>query len=126
MVPSIEALNTVAIEFGRERVLVFRHLMATEPKEREEAEKTIQETRARIEKAFKDYEPLVANDEDRRLLDAERKAFDEYRKGVDGLLALSRAQLDRGGQAGAQATRPQGGRLQRAAQRPHALQQGAR
>jgi methyl-accepting chemotaxis protein len=92
VVPSIEALNTVAIEFGRERVLVFRHLMATEPKEREEAEKTIQETRARIEKAFKDYEPLVANDEDRRLLDAERKAFDEYRKGVDGLLALSRAQ----------------------------------
>jgi methyl-accepting chemotaxis protein len=92
VVPSIEALNTVAIEFGRARVRVFRHLMATEPKEREDAEKTIQETRAKIDKAFKDYEPLVANDEDRRLLDAERKAFDEYRKGVDGLLALSRAQ----------------------------------
>ncbi len=90
IVPSIEVLNIVAVEFGRARVRVFRHLMATEPNEWDDAEKTIQETRTRIDKAFKDYEALVANDEDRRLLDAERNAFTEYKKRVDALLVLSR------------------------------------
>ncbi|WP_298603873.1 methyl-accepting chemotaxis protein [Zoogloea sp.] len=90
IVPSIEALNIVAVEFGRARVRVFRHLMATEPNEWDDAEKTIQETRAKIDKAFKDYEALITNDEDRRLLDAERNAFTEYKKRVDALLVLSR------------------------------------
>ena len=92
VVPSIEVLNVIAVEFGRARIRVFRHLMATDTAEREEAEKTIQETRVKIDKAFKDYEALVTNDEDKRLLDAERQAFDEYKTAVDALLALSRAQ----------------------------------
>ena len=91
VVPSIETLNTIAVEFGRARVRVFRHILATEPSEWDNAEKTIQETRAKIDKAFKDYDALVANDEDRRLLDAERNAFTEYKKRVDALLVLSRA-----------------------------------
>jgi methyl-accepting chemotaxis protein len=33
VVPSIEALNTVAIEFGWARVRVFRHLMATDARQ---------------------------------------------------------------------------------------------
>ena len=67
VVPSIETLNIIAVEFGRARVRVFRHIMATDPKEKEDAEKTIQETRAKIDKAFKDYEALVTNADDLRL-----------------------------------------------------------
>ncbi len=91
VVPSIEALNVIAVEFGRERIRVFRHLLATEPQEWDDAEKTIRESREKIDKAFKDYEPLVTNDEDKRLLEAERKAFAEYKTAVDALLVMSRS-----------------------------------
>ncbi len=91
VVPSIEALNVIAVEFGRARIRVFRHLLATEPQEWDDAEKTIRESREKIDKAFKDYEPLVTNDEDKRLLEAERKAFAEYKTAVDALLVMSRS-----------------------------------
>ena len=61
VVPSIETLNIIAVEFGRARVRVFRHIMATDPKEKEDAEKTIQETRAKIDKALFDISHLTDN-----------------------------------------------------------------
>ena len=91
VVPSVEALNTIAVEFGRARVRVFWHILATDPKEWDAAEKGIQESRARIAQAFKDYEPTIVSDEDRRLLEAERQAFADYRKSVDEVLVMSRA-----------------------------------
>lgn len=91
VVPSVEALNTIAVEFGRARVRVFWHILATDPKEWDAAEKGIQESRARIAQAFKDYEPTIVSDEDRRLLEAEHQAFADYRKSVDEVLVMSRA-----------------------------------
>ena len=91
VVPSMEALNTITLDFGRLRVRTFRHILASDPAEHAAAEKTIQESRARIEKAFNDYEAYVADAEDKRLLEAERKTMAEYTKAVDGMLAISRA-----------------------------------
>ena len=91
VVPSMEALNTITLDFGRLRVWTFRHILASDPAEHAAAEKTIQESRARIEKAFNDYEAYVADAEDKRLLEAERKTMAEYTKAVDGMLAISRA-----------------------------------
>ena len=91
VVPSMEALNNIALDFGRLRVRTFRHILASDPAEHAAAEKTIQESRARIEKAFNDYEAYVADAEDKRLLEAERKTMAEYTKAVDAMLAISRA-----------------------------------
>ena len=91
VVPSMEALNNIALDFGHLRVRTFRHILASDPAEHAAAEKTIQESRARIEKAFNDYEAYVADAEDKRLLEAERKTMAEYTKAVDGMLAISRA-----------------------------------
>ena len=91
VVPSIEALNSVGMDFGRLRVRAFRHLLATDAAGQEAAEKTIQESHAKIEKALKSYEAYLSDAEDKRLLDAERKTLADYDKALDALLATSRA-----------------------------------
>lgn len=90
VVPSILTLNKAIVAFGSARVRVFRHVLATDSKAMADAEAQIQESRRRIEEALKDYEPLVINAEDRRLLDSERAALAEYNRGVDHALDLSR------------------------------------
>ena len=42
--------------------------------------------REHVRKSFKDYESLIADDEDRRLLEAERASFDRYNKNIDEVL----------------------------------------
>ncbi|HMY50662.1 MAG TPA: methyl-accepting chemotaxis protein [Rhodocyclaceae bacterium] len=91
VVPSIEVLNKVAVEFGRLRVRVYRHVMNTDEKAMQEVEATIMAGREHVRKFFKDYEPLIADDEDRRLLEAERASFDRYNKNIDEVLVASRA-----------------------------------
>ncbi len=91
VVPSISLLNDAAMDFGHERIRVSRHALALDAKEKEDAEKTILAARAKIDKAFRDYEPLIANAEDRSMLEAERKALLEYSKAADSALELSRA-----------------------------------
>ena len=86
VVPSIEVLNKVAVEFGRLRVRVYRHVMNTDEKAMQEVEATIMAGREHVRKFFKDYEPLIADDEDRRLLEAERASFDRYNKNIDEVL----------------------------------------
>ena len=91
VVPSIEVLNRVAVDFGRLRIRAYRHVLATDPKEIESVDKQIIEGRAAVEKSFKDYEPLISDNEDKRLLELERSAFSEYNKGIDQALEHSRA-----------------------------------
>ncbi|MBT9498382.1 MAG: MCP four helix bundle domain-containing protein [Zoogloea sp.] len=91
VVPSIEVLNRVAVDFGRLRVRTYRHVLVTDTKEIENVDKQILESRAAVEKSFKDYEPLLSDDEDKRLLELERAAFSAYNKGIDQALELSRA-----------------------------------
>ena len=91
VVPSIALLNDAAMNFGRERIQLFRHALALDAKEKEEAEKTILESRAKIDKALRDYEAFISNAEDKSMLEAERKAMAEYDKVADKVLELSRA-----------------------------------
>ncbi len=91
VVPSIELLNRVTSEFGRARVRAYRIIVQTDPADRAKLEKMLGEARAHMDKALKDYEQLVANDEDRKLLDAERATLTRYNKAIDEALALARA-----------------------------------
>ena len=90
VVPSILVLNEAIANFGFVRVRVYRHVLNTDEKAMAEIEGTIVEGRRTIEKALKDYEPLVSNAEDKQLLDTERAELAEYNRKVDGILELSR------------------------------------
>ena len=90
VVPSMLILSETAIDTGRLRVRIYRHVLASDAKEVAEIEKTIQSARDAITQQFKAYEQLIFDAEDRQLLEAERTAFHEYNKRIDEVLALSR------------------------------------
>ena len=90
VVPSIELLNKVSVEFGRLRVRIYRHAISS-PEEKTEIEKTITDSQTKLNQHLKDYENFISNAEDRRLLDEERKAVAELNQQLDGALAVSRA-----------------------------------
>ncbi|MBN9697274.1 MAG: methyl-accepting chemotaxis protein [Zoogloea sp.] len=90
VVPSLLVLSDAEVNTGRLRVRIYRHVLATDPKEMAEIDQSIQAAREAIEKDFKAYEPLLVDAEDRQFLEAERAALHEYNKQVDTLLVLSR------------------------------------
>jgi methyl-accepting chemotaxis protein len=90
IVPSILVLDQATLELGHLRVAIYRHAMSTDPQKKTELEGAITKTRTAIAKAFKDYEPLVSDDQDRSLLSADQSAFTEYNKGIDHALETSR------------------------------------
>ncbi|MDD2990678.1 MAG: methyl-accepting chemotaxis protein [Zoogloea sp.] len=91
VVPSIEILNTIAIEFGRLRIRVYRHGLATDAEEMARIETTIGETRKALEQALKDYESYISNDEDQRLLNNERAEYVRLNELITAILPVSRA-----------------------------------
>jgi methyl-accepting chemotaxis protein len=91
IVPSILLLDKAILELGHLRVRIYRHALNTDAKQKADLETKIAEARAAIAKSFKDYEALLANDEDRRLLNAEHASFEQYNKGMDHALEVSRA-----------------------------------
>ena len=90
VVPSLETLNKVSTEFGRLRLRVYRHVLATEAAEKAEIDKSINEARGWIDQTLSKYQDLISDAEDKRLLEAEKVAIVEYNKAVDSVLVVSR------------------------------------
>ncbi|GAB2181010.1 methyl-accepting chemotaxis protein [Denitratisoma sp. agr-D3] len=90
VVPSILVLDQTLLEFNRLRIRTYRHQLLTDAKAKADLDKEIVKAKEEIEKGFKAYEPLVMNEEDKRLLDAERGYFSTYIKANDALLEASR------------------------------------
>ncbi len=90
VVPSIEILNKVAIEFGLLRVRVYRHGLATDAEVMAKIETSISESRAVLDRALKDYESVISNDEDRRLLESERSELARLNRMIDAIISVSR------------------------------------
>ena len=90
VVPSILLLDKADNQFGRLRVRMYRHILATDDKERAKAEALIKEALDGIEKAFKEYEKVIANDEDKRLLELDKAGLREYLQGYDEVISESR------------------------------------
>lgn len=90
VVPSILVLDKADNQFGRLRVRLYRHVISNDEKDKAKAEELIKESIAGLEKAFKDYEPLVINDEDKRLLTEDKATLKAYMAGFDEILTESR------------------------------------
>lgn len=90
VVPSILVLDRGLLELNRLRIRTYRHHELTDAKAKADTEKGIGKAKNEIEKAFKEYEPLVINEEDKRLLEAEKAEFINYTKINDALVDASR------------------------------------
>jgi methyl-accepting chemotaxis protein len=89
-VPSLLVLGEALNHFQNIRTTAFRHILNTDDAKMAELDRTIQERRNSVEKYFKEYEPLLSNDEDKHFLEVDRSLFKEYLVGLDQALALSR------------------------------------
>jgi methyl-accepting chemotaxis protein len=76
--PSIEKLAETRQAFMITRINVMRLLMTTEPEAKGEAEKRIEQPAAAVLKKLAEYEKLLSNDEDKKLLQTDLSIFNNY------------------------------------------------
>lgn len=94
--PSVETLHRATIGFNQARTLALYHILSSHipsnnaDEVKADYDKRVSEALAQSGKAFKDYEALISNDEDRRLLEREKGLLAEYAKGLVPVLAASR------------------------------------
>ncbi|SDH39195.1 methyl-accepting chemotaxis protein [Propionivibrio dicarboxylicus] len=93
-VPSVETLHRAIAGFSQIRVQVLYHILSSHmqsdsPDIKAEIQKKIDDAFVETEKALKDYEALISNDEDRKLLEADRAALAGYKRANEPILAAS-------------------------------------
>ncbi|MDR3578731.1 MAG: MCP four helix bundle domain-containing protein [Oryzomonas sp.] len=88
--PSIVVLGKVMKGYGDITKKTYQHVLNTDDTAMANIEKAISEDRERIDKALKDYEPLVSDDKDKKMLADDRAVLIEVATVRDKVLALSR------------------------------------
>ncbi len=91
VVPSIHTLDTAVRDFGRLRVRLYRHVLLSDTGVKADVARSIKDSQELVSKALKEYESLISDDEDRRLLAADVAIFADYSSRIEGLLTLSQA-----------------------------------
>ena len=89
-VPSLLTLNQAIISYFQIQTQTLSHAVTNDPKVKLDIEKTLEEAIAQMEKDLKNYEALVSNEDDKRLLDAEKATLVAYLNVVDVIRAASR------------------------------------
>ena len=89
IVPSMLILDDATRSFGQLRVRLHRLQLNRDPAKRPEIESSIVTAKAELGKAMKDYEPLLLDEKDRRLLAADNFALNQYLGFVDVILSGS-------------------------------------
>jgi two-component system sensor histidine kinase/response regulator len=95
IVPSLLKLDDATRNFGLLRVRLYRHLLSAEPGKRRDIEILIDEARMDLQKNLEDYVPLLADQKDRALLEAEVSVLAEYSKHIGNILAASNGSQDK-------------------------------
>ena len=95
-VPSIQLIHRAALSFAQARTLALYHVLSSHVPANNADEvkvdygKRISDALAQTDKALKDYEALVSNEEDQRFLGAEKAMLIEYVKSMVPVLEASR------------------------------------
>ncbi len=79
---SIKILGNVRNEFQRSRVNMYAHALVADGAAKDEVEKSLKTIEAKIGAGLKDYEKSLSNDEDKRLLEEEKRQLAVYSKVV--------------------------------------------
>ncbi|NRH40701.1 methyl-accepting chemotaxis protein [Pseudomonas sp. Snoq117.2] len=93
-VPSILGIDAIDAHSADIITGIYRHLAADGDVATREAEKELTEAQQLTEKALKDYEPLISDEADRRMLQDDRQAIVALNDLVATVLPLSRASQD--------------------------------
>jgi methyl-accepting chemotaxis protein len=89
--PSIIALDEMQDALTLLRTGTYRHVIAHDDAQKEKDQQAINTQDKRFDDALARYQQsLIVNEEDRKLLERERKLMQEYRSARDALLQLSR------------------------------------
>ena len=89
---SIQKLSKVQKSLLMLRVSVYAHVLNNDPFSRLTFDKRVEDDTKRLQESFKDYESHVANEEDRKLLEADRKGVTVFLELVDKqIIPLSRS-----------------------------------
>ena len=89
-VPSIVSLNKLRNTVNTQTQLVYTHILSTDDKTMADIDATLKTNQNDIQAALEDYAKLTSDDEDRRLLDADRKGIADFLQGAEAVLELSR------------------------------------
>jgi methyl-accepting chemotaxis protein len=90
-VPSLHVLGEAETHLATARVNFWRHLAESDSAALANYESKIAASRQSIAKALKDYEPLISDDTDKGMLQADRDDIAAYDQLIDEALAASRA-----------------------------------
>jgi methyl-accepting chemotaxis protein len=88
--PSVRVLGELRAGVITYRNVIREHMLGETAEEKEAAEKTLATVVESNTKIRQQYEPLVTSPEERALYGEWSKAWDEYRKGTQEVMALSR------------------------------------
>jgi methyl-accepting chemotaxis protein len=93
--PSVRALSDLRSGTITYRNLVRKHLLSETAEDKVAAEKRLEETVQSNTKIRNAYLPLITSPEERAIYDAWVQKWTEYKKGAEGVLALSRSSIGR-------------------------------
>ncbi|MCP3471198.1 methyl-accepting chemotaxis protein [Bradyrhizobium sp. CCGUVB1N3] len=88
--PSVRVLGELRANVLTYRTVVRAHLLAETTEEKLAAEKTAGEVIDALAKSRKEYEPMITSPEERALYAEWSKLWNDYKKGTDDVMALSR------------------------------------
>ncbi len=91
VVPSIQVLDDAFAPIADTRTKMWQHVMASDAAIKNMLEEKIASNRKKADEALKAYEPLISDDDDKRLLAADRAALAEFDALREKAFALSRA-----------------------------------
>lgn len=89
VIPSIIVLDKVLMSFSQVRIGLYRHVINTDSQMMEKVAQDVTQASDAVRQSLKSYEPLIYNDEDRRLWESEQKLFADYLNVAEKTLALS-------------------------------------
>jgi methyl-accepting chemotaxis protein len=89
-VPSFVILDGALKAYDAMTILTSKHVSATDPQALQRIEQQIAAQRQKLRGKFDAYEPLVSDEDDRRMLEADRAATAQSTEVRDRVLALSR------------------------------------
>ena len=94
-VPAVLVLDDATRHFGQMRVRLYRYVLNADLAGRDEAEASILAAQVAVKKSLKEYEKLVATEQDLLMLTATNDALNIYLGHVDGIIDASRARRDK-------------------------------
>lgn len=90
VIPSLAVINKAGQAFSQVRIRTYRHVLSNDTETMKETDKLIENAIEEVHQAFKEYESLLSNEEDKRLLEQNRKIFKDYLEIEYKVLTLSR------------------------------------